>query len=688
MHSDATARAQEALARLTAQSERQRRVYEAILSNTPDLAYVFDLNHRFTYANQALLTMWGRSWAEAIGKNCLELGYPDWHAEMHDREIDRVIATRQSIQGEVPFEGTNGRRFYDYIFVPVFGANDQVEAVAGTTRDVTERKRKEDTLRFFVELNSAVQPLSTPSEIMSTTACLLGEYLAVDRCAYAEVENEAVFVITGDYLRGVPSIVGRWPVEAFGKECTRAMLANESYVVCDAELDSRIGPQDLPAYRATNIRAVICLPLHKSGKFTAAMAVHQTTPRQWTSNEIELVQLVVARCWESLERARTVRSLQRSEQRLRFMAESMPQKIFTAKPGGEIDYVNAQWNEFTGRTLQEVQDWGWLHFVHPDDREENVRLWKHSIATGEPFQIEHRFLRHDGVYRWHLTRAHPMRGGRGNVLMWLGSNTDITEMVQARETVAERRRELERLVSERTASLREAVEQMEEFSYSVSHDLRAPLRSMHGYAEVVLEEHSDQLDDEGRDYLRRILSAASRMDRLTLDVLTYSKLARTPVQLKPVALDELVTECIQHYSQFSTGRAQIEVLRPLGHVLAHEPQLMQAVSNLVGNALKFVAKDTVPQIRLYSEARDGLLRLCVRDNGIGVPSEYQRRIWGMFERVHPEGGYEGTGIGLAIVRKAMEKMGGTVGLESDGRTGSIFWIQLPPAAQAAPRQLE
>lgn len=679
MHPDPTQRAQEGLVRLTALAEQQRRTYEAILSNTPDFAYVFDLNHRFTYANKALLTMWGRNGSEVVGKNCLELGYPAWHAEMHDREIDQVIATKQSIQGEVPFEGTSGRRLYEYIFVPVFGPQGEVEAVAGTTRDVTERKRKEDTLRFFVDLNSATQPLSSPSEIMSTTARLLGEYLAVDRCAYAEVEDETVFVITGDYLRGVPSIVGRWPVAAFGKECARAMLANEPYVVSDAERDLRIGPDDLPAYRATTIRAVVCVPLHKAGKFTAAMAVHQAEPRQWSPEEMELVQLVVSRCWESLERARTVRSLRRSEQRLRFMAESMPQKIFTAKPGGEIDYINAQWNEFTGRTLQEVKDWGWLHFVHPEDRQENVRLWKQSIATGEPFQIEHRFLRHDGVYRWHLTRAHPMRGGRGDVLMWLGSNTDITEMVQARETVAERRRELERLVSERTASLREAVEQMEEFSYSVSHDLRAPLRSMHGYAEVVLEDYSEKLDHEGREYLRRILNAASRMDRLTLDVLTYSKLARTQIQLKPVELDNLVTECIQHYSQFSTGRAQIEVLRPLGHVLAHEPQLMQAVSNLVGNALKFVAKDTLPQIRIYSEVREGALRLCVKDNGIGVPGEYQRRIWGMFERVHPEDGYEGTGIGLAIVRKAMEKMGGTVGLESDGRSGSIFWIQLPEA---------
>lgn len=154
--------AEQEIVRLAAASERQRRLYETVLSNTPDLAYVFDLDHRFTYANHALLTLWGRSWDEAIGKTCLELGYEPWHAAMHDREIQQVVATRQPIRGEVAFTGTQGRREYDYIFVPVLGADGAVEAVAGTTRDVTERKETERQLReseersAFVRMSSGV----------------------------------------------------------------------------------------------------------------------------------------------------------------------------------------------------------------------------------------------------------------------------------------------------------------------------------------------------------------------------------------------------------------------------------------------------------------------------------------------------------------------------------------------------
>ncbi len=139
--------ARAAVARITAASEQQRRLYDAVLSATPDLIYVFGLDHRFTYANQALLTMWGKTADEAIGRTCLELGYEPWHAEMHDREIEQVVATKQPIRGEVPFDGAQGRRIYDYIFVPVFGSEGDVVAVAGTTRDITDRKQSEDALR-------------------------------------------------------------------------------------------------------------------------------------------------------------------------------------------------------------------------------------------------------------------------------------------------------------------------------------------------------------------------------------------------------------------------------------------------------------------------------------------------------------------------------------------------------------
>lgn len=318
----------EALKQSREETERQQRLYDTILSNTPDLTYVFDLNHRFTYANRVLLQMWGKTWEEAIGKNCLELGYEPWHAEMHDREIEQVIATKQPIRGEVPFAGTFGRRIYDYIFVPIFGADGEVEAVAGTTRDITERQQMELRNRFIMEIDEAVRPLETPEEITQTLARLLGEHLGADRCAYAEVEgDEDHFFITGDYTRGdTYSIVGRYSMASFGAEALRLMRENKPYVVDDVDNDEQVTEEDLTAYRQTAIQAVICVPLHKNGRFAGCMAVHQRVPRHWTPEEVELVSFVSNRFWEAIERARIVKRLNKSftrEQELRQSAETV-----------------------------------------------------------------------------------------------------------------------------------------------------------------------------------------------------------------------------------------------------------------------------------------------------------------------------------------------------------------------------
>lgn len=308
---------EENLRTVQVETERQRRLYDTILSNTPDLAYVWDLDHRFTYVNEGLLKMWGKTWDESIGKTCLELGYEPWHAEMHNREVDEIAATKKPLRGQVPFAGTFGRRIYDYILVPVLDENGEVEAVAGTTRDVTDLQKIQERSQFIITLDEAVRSLETPEEITKTLARMLGEYIGADRCAYAEVEaDEDHFHIPGDFVRGdMRSIVGDYAMSSFGAEVLRLMRENKPYVVHDVDNDPQITPDDLAAYRQMEIQSVICVPLHKNGRFAACMAVHQKEPRYWTIEEVELVQFVANRFWESIERARVLKSLSESLRR-------------------------------------------------------------------------------------------------------------------------------------------------------------------------------------------------------------------------------------------------------------------------------------------------------------------------------------------------------------------------------------
>ncbi len=238
---------------------------------------------------------------------------------------------------------------------------------------------------------------------------------------------------------------------------------------------------------------------------------------------------------------------------------------------------------------------------------------------------------------------------------------------------------LESLVNERTASLREAIEQMQEFSYSMSHDLRSPLRGMRGYAQALLEDHGESLNNEGRELLGRIVNAGERMDQMIQDLLTYSRVSRREMPMTPVSIDKLVSELRYQYPELNTSRVNFQIKGDLGRVFAHEPSLTQVLANLLGNAVKFVAPGTRPEVMLHTETRGDRLRLWVKDNGIGIKPEYQKRLFGLFERIHPEKHFEGTGIGLAIVRKAVERMNGSVGMESDGVSGSRFWIELPKA---------
>lgn len=253
------------------------------------------------------------------------------------------------------------------------------------------------------------------------------------------------------------------------------------------------------------------------------------------------------------------------------------------------------------------------------------------------------------------------------------------ELKVARDRLRDYAQELEKKVEERTVSLREAIAQMEEFSYTVSHDLRSPLRTISGYATVLLEESGNSLDPTARDYLQRILRASGRMDRLTTDILTYSRIARADVQCAPVDVEKIVRSAIEHYGELNPKAADITLVTPMDLVLAHEPSITQVINNLLTNAAKFVKPGARPQITIRTEKREARVRVWVEDQGIGISKHYQDRLFQMFERAPTTTSYDGTGVGLAIVRKAVEKMSGTCGVISNGKEGSRFWFELRAA---------
>jgi PAS domain S-box-containing protein len=313
------------LARVTAHSEKQKRLYEAIISSTPDLVYVFDRNYRFTFVNDALLEMWGRTLEESVGRSLLEIGYEPWHAEMHEREIDQVIATKQSIRGEVPFRhNTLGWRIYDYILVPVLSADGEVEAIAGTTRDITERKRAEEALErqaelnaFRVSLSDELRSIANPIEVQETASRLICDKLECGRAFYYEHDAEAGRGIVHREYKREPGIdmTGEYTSDEWPNTHELAS-ENSPLIMEDATADLRLPPAERAQYEALAFRAFVVQPLHKEGKWVASFVVGQSAPREWEPSELEMIQETAERTWSAVERARSDEALRRLNETL------------------------------------------------------------------------------------------------------------------------------------------------------------------------------------------------------------------------------------------------------------------------------------------------------------------------------------------------------------------------------------
>jgi signal transduction histidine kinase len=252
------------------------------------------------------------------------------------------------------------------------------------------------------------------------------------------------------------------------------------------------------------------------------------------------------------------------------------------------------------------------------------------------------------------------------------------QLSRAMDALAANEQRLEQLVQERTAKLEEVVSDLEAFSYSVSHDLRAPLRAMQGFAGIVLDEFGPKLEPACANHLKRIQSSGHRMERLISDLLAYSQVTRGELELQLLNPEACIRSIVESYPNLQDCDVRID--GPLPWVRASEAAFTQCIANLLGNAAKFVASGVKPVIRIWAESRPGWTRLLFKDNGIGIPHEEHQRLFKMFQRANTS--HEGTGIGLAIVKRATERMGGQVGLASAPGQGSTFWVELSSAEKA------
>ena len=604
--------------------------YRSLFDGVPIGLYRTSPDGRIMDANLALVQM---------------LGYPDRESLQATKVVDTYVnpEDRQSWQVLIKQEGVVSNfvkqlRCYDgsKIWVEentraVYGPEGQVLFYEGSLQDITERKRTEEALKQSEEKYRTI--LENIEE----------GYFEVDIPGNFTFFNDSLCRVLGysrDEMMGMNNrqYMDKENAQKIYQAFNQVYTTGEPYRSFDWEIVRKDGTKKFVESSVSLIRD------SKGERIGFRGIVRDIT-----------------------ERKRAEEALHQSEERYRTVGETIPYGVWVTDPIGYCTYVSDSFLELVGMTMEQVQQFGWLHLLPPEDVEPTKEHWLHCVQTGEHFEREHRFRTKDGSYRHVLAIGRPVRGEQSQITSWVGINLDISARKQAEK-------ERERLLAELEAKNRE----LESFVYTISHDLKAPLVSLNGFSGALQKEYESQLGEEGRHYLERIQGNVAHMEALIKSLLELSRIGQVVGAIEEIDVGPLLGE-IRHALavRLKEAGAEFVVQEPLPTVCADRGRIYQVFVNLIDNAVKFRSAERALRIEVGCQQESGFFRFHVADNGIGIAPEYHEQIFTPFRKIHPE--IEGVGIGLALVKKIVEHHGGRVWVESELGKGSTFYFTIPRA---------
>lgn len=638
------------------------------------MATVEGSTHVVRYVNPAFCQLLGNSSDQLVG-NPISDHLP--HKDKCLPLIERVFLSGKSLNHTEKDPSRTDAVFWSYTMWPLMTD----KRLVGVMIQVTESSKAQETM---VEMNEALLLGSLRQHELTEAAedlneRLLREIAERERTAKDLAEKARLLDLTYDAIvvRNLAGCITYWnhgAEEIYGWTSEEA-LGKISHELFETEYSETL-EEMIEELQLTDRWTGELVHTRRDGRRITVL-VRKTLDRDSEGNPASVLQNIT----DITERKQAEEALREAGERFRFMAESMPQKIFTAKPEGEFDYLNLQWREFTGLPTDRMQGWGWVSIIHPDDLEENVRRWKESLATGADFDLEHRLRRKDGIYRWHLTRAYAMRDVGGNITLWIGSSTDIDDMMRAQEELmeaeaqlADRAFHLEELVLERTGELTMALDHLLSETKERKRLEASIADAIEGERERIGHELHDGLLQEltGISIMMLVLSRtlmecapaqAKEAERLTRMLETAHGNARSlakdfyPVELKQfglrAALTGIAKRTQEHFgiSCAATSNASANDTETLSE--ANAVQLFRIAQEAVQNAVKHAHAN---KILIHLGKRKGLWQLTVRDNGDGMPDNL----------------LESEGMGLNIMRFRAQVIKGTLQVQNNVSGGGTL----------------
>jgi PAS domain S-box-containing protein len=624
------------------QTEEQFRV---LADSIPQLAWMARSDgHIFWY---------NRRWYEYTGTTLEAMEGWGWQSVHHPDYIDQILSdvkhhwqAGKSFEMTFPLRKSTGEyRWFLTRVEPIKDSEGNVVRWFGSNTDITELRHAEEALRkaeetFRTVTDNAASCLfmmdkSGHPMFMNPAAKRVTGYQSIDEIK----EKPLHYAVHWKKPDGSPYPMSECPID--NAQAALVAAQNQDEIFCTK--DGRLFPV-----------VYSIAPLEKDGEVVGSV--------------LEFRDVTEAKLAEA--------ALKESEAKFRIITEAMPQMVWATRGDGYHDYYNRRWYEYTGVPPGSTDGEEWNGMFHPEDQERAWKAWRHSLEAGDPYEIEYRLRHHSGIYRWVLGRALPVRDEDGKIIRWMGTCTDIDDQKRAAEL-------LEQRVGERTAELEAANRELEAFSYSVSHDLRAPLRGIDGFSEAVIGLYADRLDEQGKDFLRRIRAATQRMGQLIDEMLTLSRVTRKEMQRTEIDLSALVRAVADDLLGKEPERQVTFDIEPGLKAKADPVLLRTTLENLLGNAWKFTSKREKAHIFFGAQSLAGEMVYFVKDNGAGFNMEYDKKLFMAFQRLHRQTEFPGTGIGLATVQRVIHRHGGRVWGEGKEGEGATFYFTLGDQSKKA-----
>lgn len=667
--------------------------YEALFGQLPDRYVVIDAHdgYKMIAANDAYLAVTGKTYEQIIGKGLFDV-FPDTSERALktgkgelETSFEKVATTgKPDSTGVIRYDlrderGKMQMRYWQATHYPI-SEGDDVRAIIQSTADVTDIVLSSEQLKLA---NIRLEEAKVAGFVGSWSWDIAADIITADR-GMANLFG----ISEEDAIKGLPlkSFVSSiyTPDRERVTEIIQQTLKDGDMFECEYRtIDAE-----------KHIRWVIARGRIERDESGAAT--------QFPGVMIDIT-----------SRKEAEAKLVESEQRLRFMADTMPQLVWIARPDGYHEYFNQPWYDFTGTEPGATDGEGWSDLFYEDDRERARELWSHSLATGDAYEIKYRlYYAPDDTYRWVIGRARPYRDESGDIVKWYGTCTDVDESVREiemrkrlEEQLNEEKERLESRVVERTSQLRLTNEglreeikkrqhaeeelrrsseelqrsnkELEEFAYVSSHDLQEPLRKIQAFSDLVIDEYGDKIG-EGEMYLSRIKASANRMSSLIEDLLTFSRVTSKPVTPQLIDLNETFEHVLLDLQdRIEREGGVVEITSTLPTIKADATHMRQLFQNLLSNSLKFHKPNESPRVEVSVRTSGDMYCIVIKDDGIGIDEKYKEKVFAVFQRLNTRQAYEGTGIGLAVCKKIVDRYGGTIDIESQLGEGTTFTICLP-----------